>query len=96
MKTKKYRTPKKYKTLPYNRGRAKEYRVKKKYESYGCIVLRTAGSHDLADLIAIYPKKRRIIFIQCKSRKSRKKLKNNLLKKYSWLNDEYITNFVIE
>jgi hypothetical protein len=35
----------------YIKGRFFEYRVKKKLEKEGCIVLRTAGSHGLFDLI---------------------------------------------
>ena len=36
----------------YRRGRAKEYRVKKKYEKCGYYVVRTAGSHGVCDLVA--------------------------------------------
>lgn len=36
----------------YQRGRAKEYRVKKKYEQCGYYVVRTAGSHGVCDLVA--------------------------------------------
>ena len=50
----------------YQNGRAKEYRQKKKLEELGYIVLRTAGSHGFADLIAI--KENEIIFIQVKPR----------------------------
>ena len=36
----------------YRRGRAKEYRIKKKYEKCGYYVIRTAGSHGVCDLVA--------------------------------------------
>ena len=36
----------------YQRGRAKEYRVKKKLEDAGLYVVRTAGSHGVCDLVA--------------------------------------------
>ena len=55
----------------YVRGRNFEYKIKKKYEKKGYIVFRTAGSHSVADLIAI-PKLEKIdewnpILIQCKA-----------------------------
>jgi len=37
----------------YQRGRAKEYRVKKNYEECGYYVVRAAGSHSVCDLIAM-------------------------------------------
>lgn len=51
----------------YKKGRAFEYRIKKKFEKQGYIVLRTSGSHGFADLIAV--RKGEVIFIQCKDRK---------------------------
>jgi Holliday junction resolvase len=55
----------------YVKGRAFEYKVKKIYESNGYLVFRTAGSHSVADLIAI-PKigntqEWNPILIQCKA-----------------------------
>jgi Holliday junction resolvase len=41
----------------YLRGRAKEYQLKEKLEKRGYIVFRTSGSHGIADLIAIKPRK---------------------------------------
>ncbi len=49
----------------YKRGRAKEYRVKKKYEKCGYYVIRTAGSHGVCDLVA-FGKAGNVIPIQCK------------------------------
>lgn len=37
----------------YQRGRAKEYRIKKKYEKCGYYVVRAAGSHSVCDLVAM-------------------------------------------
>jgi len=41
------------KTTNYIRGRKKEYELKHKLERQGFTVFRTAGSHGVADLIAI-------------------------------------------
>jgi hypothetical protein len=59
----------------YLRGRAKEYQLKSDLEKKGYIVFRTAGSHGLADLIAVKPNREigtadlwpEIQFIQIKS-----------------------------
>lgn len=48
----------------YRRGRRLEYQVKKDLESEGWTVLRTAGSHGFADLVAL--RGANIKFIQCK------------------------------
>ena len=40
----------------YVRGRAYEYKVKRKLEKEGWLVIRSAGSHSLFDLIAIKPR----------------------------------------
>jgi len=50
----------------YIKGRKKEWRIRKEYELMGWIVLRTAGSHGFADLIAIDKRNKKILFIQCK------------------------------
>jgi Holliday junction resolvase len=39
--------------INYRRGVALEYIVKKSFESYGFFVVRSAGSHSIADLVAI-------------------------------------------
>jgi Holliday junction resolvase len=56
----------------YQKGRAFEYKIKKKYEDKGYLVFRSAGSHSVADLIAIAPRRFGIlewkpILIQCKA-----------------------------
>lgn len=40
----------------YRRGRQKEYSLKDSLEKDGYIVFRTAGSHGIADLIAVRPR----------------------------------------
>ncbi|MEM4323916.1 MAG: restriction endonuclease [Candidatus Nitrosocaldaceae archaeon] len=53
----------------YLKGRNFEYKVKKYLEQQGYVVLRTAGSHGIYDLIAIkFEPEPSIIFIQCKAR----------------------------
>jgi len=83
----------------YERGRSKEYRLKKKYEKdekEGVIVLRTAGSHGFADLILINKKKKIIKFIQSKPKKFSKKQKEKLLEGFDWLTDEFQCEFIVE
>lgn len=41
----------------YRRGRKKEYLLKERLEQDGYIVFRTSGSHGIADLIALKPRK---------------------------------------
>ena len=79
--------------ISYNRGRAKEYRIKKKLEKEGWIVLRTSGSNGFADLIAI--KKDEINFIQSKPRKFSETQKKKLMDKYDWINNEFMCKFLI-
>jgi Holliday junction resolvase len=71
----------------YVRGRAKEYRLKKKLEAEGYIVLRTAGSHGFADLIAVHPHTFVINFVQSKPRSLGKNQVKKLEKEYEWIND---------
>lgn len=53
----------------YERGRSFEYRVKKHYERKGYFVMRSAGSHGPADLIALkcHAPAADVILIQCKA-----------------------------
>jgi len=53
--------------MNYRKGRKYEYYWKNKLESQGYVVLRTAGSHSFADLIAISSEKEEILFIQIKT-----------------------------
>ena len=50
----------------YQKGVRKEQKIKKVLEREGLTVLRTAGSHGFADLVAIDKTTRKIRFIQCK------------------------------
>jgi len=63
----------------YVKGRAFEYKTKKEYEKKGYLVFRTAGSHSVADLIAVPPiswtHEWNPILIQCKTTKD-KNIKN--------------------
>lgn len=80
----------------YSRGRAKEYRLKDKYTKEGFVVLRTAGSHGFADLIAIHKEKKLIKFIQSKPKKFSKRQKEKLLEEFGWLTDEFQSEFTVE
>ena len=79
----------------YKKGRAKEYRIKKAYEKNGWKVLRTAGSHGFADLIAIHPKEHYIFFIQSKQKNFSKKQKKKLEQEFEWLNSEFTCKFIV-
>ncbi|MFZ8801637.1 MAG: hypothetical protein ACO2PO_01390 [Candidatus Calescibacterium sp.] len=58
----------------YHKGRRFEYQVKKFLEKQGYIVLRTAGSHGFADLIAV-GKDGEVIFYQLSYRFEKSKYK---------------------
>ena len=49
----------------YRNGRALEYRVKKWLEADNWFVVRSSGSHGIADLISV--KKGKVCLIQCKT-----------------------------
>jgi Holliday junction resolvase-like predicted endonuclease len=61
--------------IRYHKGRRFEYQVKKWLEEKGYIVLRTAGSHGFADLIAV-GKNGEVIFYQLSYRFERAKYEN--------------------
>jgi len=71
----------------YVKGRAKEYRVAKKFKDDGWIVLRTAGSHGFADLIAI--KGYHVKFIQCKPNNFSEKQASKLTDEWEIFNYGY-------
>ena len=50
----------------YLSGRSREYRIANKLREEGMTVLRAAGSHGFADLVALDPQTRIITFIQVK------------------------------
>jgi len=71
----------------YVKGRKKEYQIKQQLEREGFIVLRTAGSHGFADLIAISEEKGLIRFIQCKPYNFSESSVSNLMADNSHLNN---------
>lgn len=77
------------------KGRKREYKWKHIYEAKGYDVLRSAGSHGFADLVAIDTKNKKIIFIQCKPDNFPEKSKRELLEKHKELNDEFMCEFKI-
>lgn len=83
----------------YVNGRAKEYRVKKQWEKAGYTVLRTAGSHGFADLIAVKDKDglrgKEVVFIQCKPSYLPEKSVYRIKKENTWLNDDIRCRFEI-
>lgn len=79
----------------YKRGRAKEYYQKDKLERAGLLVIRSAGSHSFADLIAIDRQTKRIRFIQCKPKKFNQQAQDKLLKSFAWLFDEFLCSYEI-
>lgn len=50
----------------YEAGRRLEWEVKADLEALGYIVIRAAGSHGHADLVALNPRKNGVILLQCK------------------------------
>lgn len=77
----------------YNNGRAKEYRLKKKFQKEGYVVLRTAGSHGFADLIAI--KDSTVLFIQVKPKKFAESAIKKLCIENRWVNKIRSCEFVV-
>ena len=71
----------------YIKGRNKEYDLKHQLEREGYTVLRTAGSHGFADLIAV-SSLGKIRFIQCKPDDFSEKEKEKLMKENGIFNDK--------
>lgn len=67
----------------YRKGRRKEYELKDMLEENGWVVLRTAGSHGFADLVAIRAGKVR--FIQVKPDRFSKLAKRRLIDEWDWI-----------
>jgi len=74
----------------YIKGRAKEYKVKKQLEDDGWIVLRTAGSHGFADLVAV--KRYAILFVQVKPDNYPSE---KLDKEFKWINGDFYARFEV-
>jgi len=66
----------------YRAGRRFEYEVKKYFEKLGWLVFRTAGSHGLADIIAV--KESDTLLIQCKYGSMPTKAEIGKLWRYNW------------
>jgi len=80
----------------YQKGRSKEYKIKKILEREGYIVLRTAGSHGFADLVAISKEERLIRFIQCKPDDFPKSEENKLMEENSdFINHIWTSKFEV-
>ena len=80
----------------YVSGRAKEYRVKKKYEKEGLLCSRSAGSHSPFDLICIHRERKEIFFIQCKPKGMSAEQKRKLYNQYTWVDGVMQCFFVVE
>jgi Holliday junction resolvase len=80
----------------YQKGRDREYYVSKKLKEEGYdILIRSAGSHKFADLIAIKKDLKVILFVQVKPKKFSEKAKERLLDENEWVNDDFIGKFVV-
>jgi Holliday junction resolvase len=64
--------------INYKRGVALEYKVKQLYEELGYFVVRSAGSHSIADLVAI--DHGMVYLVQCKAEPLKKIKKEEVLK----------------
>jgi len=71
----------------YEKGRRKEYKLKRELERAGWLVLRTAGSHGFADLVAI--KGTTIRFIQCKPDDFPESRQKKLMEEHKFFNQPY-------
>ena len=81
----------------YLKGKAKEQRVKKKYQENGWIMLRMAGSKGFSDLVGIHKEKREVIFIQVKTGKSwTERMTEKVLEEYDWIKGTFETRFIFE
>lgn len=81
----------------YEKGVRKERKIKAQLEREGYTVLRTAGSHGFADLIAVRSDGK-IRFIQCKPDNISKKKAMALMESYEILNDrkfKWTTSFEV-
>jgi Holliday junction resolvase len=79
----------------YLSGRRKEYKIKRQLELEGWYVLRSAGSHGFADLVAISPLKRKVRFIQCKPDNFSETQLKKLNDFYSWVQGGFEVGFEV-
>jgi len=80
----------------YAKGRKKEYKLKNKLEKEGYIVLRTAGSHGFADLIAISLDEHEIRFIQVKPDYFPESRRKELMEKHEVFNKGMVFEITYE
>lgn len=81
----------------YVKGRAKEYKIKRDFTKRGYTVLRTAGSHGFADLVAVRSDGK-IKFIQCKPDNFSKTEEQKLLDQWEIFNNprfKWTTSFEV-
>lgn len=71
----------------YEKGRRKEWKIKKQLEMQGLTVLRSAGSKGFADLVAIDKKEHQIRFIQCKPDDFAKSEEAKLMEEHGFFNN---------
>ena len=80
----------------YLKGKAKEWRIKQKFQKEGYIVIRSAGSKSPFDLIGINKVRKRIVFIQAKPKNFSLNKQAELYKEFNWVNDEFSSAYIIE
>jgi hypothetical protein len=73
----------------YRNGRSKEYRIMDKFRKKDCVVLRSAGSHSIIDVVAIDPLNSKIYLIQSKVGDLSKPQKERILMEGSKLTGKY-------
>ena len=81
--------------LNYNKGRQKEYRIKKKFEKVGYVCVRAAGSHSAFDLVAINPELKIIQLIQCKPNNFNKRAIERMVKQYEQFNGQFNVTYSV-
>ena len=74
----------------YLAGRRREYAIKHALEKEGMIVLRTAGSHGFADLIAFNQAEGVVNILQIKPRSMSNRAKTALQSKISWVERNWV------
>jgi len=61
------------------KGRKYEWKIRDRWRAKGYYVVRSAGSKGIIDLVAINPKTKKIVLIQCKSYKLSKPKEKRIL-----------------
>ncbi len=79
----------------YKKGVRKEYQLKHRLEKLGYFVVRSAGSHGAADLVAINPETKEIHLIQCKTYECSEKQKSIILQPLKALEGQYSVKAIL-